>query len=262
MLEASQVLSGEIKLEQLLSSLMEVVMKNAGAEKVVLLIHQQDQLIVEAIATVSEGVTLKSIPLQTTTEVPTTLINSVKRSLKTILFDNITKEKDFIAEPYFIQQKPKSILCTPILNQGKLIGVLYLENKLTIAAFTPQRLEVIKIICSQTAISLENAQLYQKLESYSQNLELKVEERTQELKQKTTQLKSTLNKLRSTQSQLIQSEKMSSLGQLVAGIAHEINNPINFIYGNLTAAKKDVESLMELIELYQKLYPQTLPEIE
>ncbi|MDJ0554014.1 MAG: AAA family ATPase [Microcoleaceae cyanobacterium MO_207.B10] len=261
-IQASQALSREIKLEELLSSLMEVVMNNAGAEKVVLLVVQQEKLIVQAIATATKGVTLKSIPLEITSIVPTTLINLVKRNLKTIFFDNVAKEKDFIGDPYFIEQKPKSIVCTPLLNQGKLIGVLYLENKLTIAAFTPSRLEIIKLICTQAAISIENAQLYRKLEAYSHNLEHKVEERTQALTQKTTQLKSTLKTLRSTQAQLIQSEKMSSLGQLVAGIAHEINNPINFIHGNLTPAKKDVESLMELIELYQKLYPQKMPEIQ
>ncbi len=80
--------------------------------------------------------------------------------------------------------------------------------------------------------------------------------------EKATQLEATLQKLYSTQSQLIQTEKMSSLGQLVAGISHEINNPVNFIHGNLNHASQYVISLIELIDLYRKLYPQPRREIE
>ncbi|OKH39649.1 hypothetical protein NIES2119_05095 [[Phormidium ambiguum] IAM M-71] len=81
------------------------------------------------------------------------------------------------------------------------------------------------------------------------------------LRQKTEELETTLNKLQNTQTQLIQAEKMSSLGQLVAGIAHEINNPVNFIYGNIEPAKDYASNLIELIQLYQKYYPNPPSEI-
>ncbi|BAY97407.1 periplasmic sensor signal transduction histidine kinase [Tolypothrix tenuis PCC 7101] len=99
-----------------------------------------------------------------------------------------------------------------------------------------------------------------KLEVYSQNLEQKVRERTQEIQQKNLNLKQTLNELKLTQSQLIQHEKMSSLGRLVAGIAHEINNPVNFIYGNLKYTDEYTKQLLLLLQLYQKYYPN--PEVE
>jgi len=86
------------------------------------------------------------------------------------------------------------------------------------------------------------------LEQARQTLEQRVEERTQELQQ-------TLEELKQTQSQLIQSEKMSSLGQLVAGIAHEINNPVNFIYGNIEYTKSYTKDLLDLVNLYQQNYP-------
>lgn len=108
----------------------------------------------------------------------------------------------------------------------------------------------------------EQYEANQKLEAYSQTLEEKVEERTQALRQKNIVLKDTLQELKHTQSQLIQNEKMSSLGQLVAGIAHEINNPVNFIYGNLKYTDDYTQQLLLLLQLYQKHYPNPEPEIE
>ena len=83
-----------------------------------------------------------------------------------------------------------------------------------------------------------------------------------QLRQQAEELKKTLRELQHTQTHLIQSEKMSSLGQLVAGVAHEINNPVNFIYGNLTPAKEYTQDLLSLLQLYQGHYPETVPEIE
>jgi methyl-accepting chemotaxis protein len=98
-------------------------------------------------------------------------------------------------------------------------------------------------------------------QEYSQNLEIKINERTQELNDKNIQLQELVEKLHSTQVQMIQSEKMSSLGQLVAGVAHEINNPVNFIHGNLTHVQEYTANLLNFISLYQEYYPNLHPEI-
>ncbi len=82
-----------------------------------------------------------------------------------------------------------------------------------------------------------------------------------ELRQKAENLETTLRELKRTQTQLVQSEKMSSLGQLVAGVAHEINNPVNFIYGNLNHAKQYAEDLLQLLDLYGQTYPDPTAEI-
>ncbi|MDJ0772631.1 MAG: ATP-binding protein [Mastigocoleus sp. MO_167.B18] len=261
-IKASQALSSEIHIEKLITKLMQVVMENAGALKAALVLIQDDTPILKALATTDGGVKLLNLAYQNSRDIPTTVFNNVKRNLKIVVLDNATTRNNFIADSYLIQQQPKSVLCMPILNQGKLIGLLYLENKLAIGAFTRDRVSILNFLITQVAISLENAQLYHKLEDYSQTLEQKVSERTLQLTQKATELESTLKKLYSTQAQLIQAEKMSGLGQLVAGIAHEINNPISFIYGNLKPAQEYVESLIELINLYQEKYPQSLPEIQ
>jgi signal transduction histidine kinase len=170
------------------------------------------------------------------------------------VLSNAAAEGLFTADPYVAKHQLQSILCTPIINQGKLIGILYLENNLTVGAFTPQRLEVLRLLSSQVAISLENALLYNSVEQ-------KVQERTQELNEKNERLEQTLRELKLTQAQLIQTEKMSSLGQMVAGVAHEINNPVSFIYGNLNPASEYVRDLLKLIELYQEHYPEPADEI-
>ena len=102
----------------------------------------------------------------------------------------------------------------------------------------------------------------EKLEHYNQTLEHRVQERTQELHDKNEFLQETLHKLQRTQAQLIQAEKMSSLGQMVAGVAHEINNPVNFIFGNLTHAKEYLEDILNLLHLYEQEYPTPTPAIQ
>ncbi|MEG4444646.1 ATP-binding protein, partial [Microcoleus sp. AT9_B5] len=100
------------------------------------------------------------------------------------------------------------------------------------------------------------------LQKAKEELEIRVEERTAELKCQTQQLEQALSELKQAQSNLIHSEKMSSLGQLVAGIAHEINNPINFIYANVTHAREYADSLLELVNIYQEQYPNPLPTLK
>ena len=170
-LKSSQALSSEIKLEQLVSTLMQVVMANAGAQKAALLLWQDDILMVEALANNAENISILSVPVSSFAEIPATLINYVKRSLKTVVLDDATAQNNFSIDPYLMQEQPKSVLCAPILNQGKLIGLLYLENKLTIGVFTRDRTELVQLLCTQAAISIENARLYQQSQIHAQQLE-------------------------------------------------------------------------------------------
>ncbi|MCF4967312.1 ATP-binding sensor histidine kinase [Nostoc sp. CMAA1605] len=267
-IKASQALSGEIEIEKLLAILMQVVMENAGASKSALILSEENTSAL-IVTTVSHSANLASIStsfpstsLESSNDVPVTLINYVKRNREILVIDNVKTVAFIAGDRYITNQQPKSILCIPIINQGKFLGILYLENNLLTEAFTCDRVEVLKLLTTQAAISIENAMLYnnlaqahQSLEEYSHSLEAKVEARTQELHSQNQRLQQTLQELQRTQTQLIQSEKMSSLGQMIAGIAHEINNPINFIHGNITHTHEYVQDLLDLLFLYQQELP-------
>ena len=266
-IKAYQALSSEIILERLLDKLMTIVIENAGAQKGCLVVKNVDQwamvvqvnISIPAQDSYSQAPTItEKIPHSATIHVfnpnenrynlPVLLLNYVERTEENLVLDNARHSELFANDHYIITNQPKSVLCSPIIYQGKLTGILYLENNLTTGAFTPERLEVLTLLTNQVSISMENVRLYKDLQSYSQQLEIsEAEER-----EKAKQLEQALDELKLTQAQMVQSEKMSSLGQLVAGIAHEINNPVNFIYGNLTHVDEYTKDLMGLVQLYQQ----------
>ena len=255
-IKISQAISSEIVLDKLLSKLMKILMENAGAKRGVLLLLIEDELFNRAEANLdSEAVVVQETQVNECEDLPLTVINYVERSRQDVVLGNAFAEDRFTTDPYVTKVQLKSVLCTPIINGDKLIGVLYLENNLTTGAFTPERLEILRLLLPQAAVSLENAILYSSAEE-------KIQGRTQELDEKNMQLEQTLHELQRTQSQLIKSEQMSSLGRLVAGVAHEINNPVGFIYGNIGPANEYISDLLNLINLYQEHYPDPVDEIE
>ncbi|WP_242038151.1 GAF domain-containing protein [Tolypothrix sp. FACHB-123] len=425
--KASQTLSSEIHLDKLLMTLLSVLIENAGADKCALLLIKEEKLLIEAITTVGKPSTImRSLPLEDSQDLPISLINCVKRSLQPSIVINAATDALLMADDYIIRHQPKSLFCTPINYQGKLLGILYLENSLTAEVFTSDRVEVINLLCTQAAIALENASLYQQAQNYAQQLERSLAQQktlfnavtqiresldleaifaavTQNIRrilntdrvgiyqfnletgyeygefiaedvlptfpsalaikvqdhcfgenyatlykqgrfcaiadiytadvpechrailaqfqikaslvvpimeddelwgllcihqcdryrdwhsseiqfaqqiavqmgvaikqtklliqtrQQATQLEQTLQHLQETQLQLVQNEKMSALGNLVAGVAHEINNPVSFIAGNLNPAENYVQDLFGLIDLYQENLPNPSEDIQ
>ncbi len=235
LLKASQSLSKEIELDKLLAALLKLIIENAGANKCVLMLNKAGQLQVEAVMVLGQSPhVMKLVPVEASRNIARNLINTVKRTLKSTVIMDATVHPSLSNDSYVQQHQPKSLLCTPLLYQGKLLGIVYLENNLVVGAFTANRVEVVNLLCTQAAISIENAQLYQQLEAYSHTLEEKVEARTKQLKV--------------AQRQIISQEKLASLGALTAGVAHELRNPLNFVNNYAEGSAELSVDLLEAIE--------------
>ncbi len=163
-LQAAQTLSSTIELEQLLDDIVQIIMINAGAQKAGLLIPQAEEWRLRAMAQLTEdGIvesSTRSQPLTTEISVPIRVIQYVKNTQEPVLIDEGKTEISGIIEGYLLKYQPQSVLCVPLLNQGQLVAIVYLEHPTTKRVFTSHRLTIIQFLCAQAAVSLQNAQLY------------------------------------------------------------------------------------------------------
>jgi len=210
-LKTIQLLSGEMILENLLTGLMNVVAETAGAERAFLIIEEKDQKIIKASVdkSLNKIEVLKDIPYKDFSNISHTVVNHVARTGENLILENATEKLPYSNENYVSKNEIKSIVCHPLKQSGTNFAYLYLENKLVPGAFTKERVEIIQVIATQTAISLQNSILFEqtsklnkdltqeidvrktveenlrvnekRLEEYNANLENKVEERTKDL---------------------------------------------------------------------------------
>ena len=166
-LKASQVISSEMVLTLLIEKLMTIALENAGAQKGVLILEKDGEVSLEA-----EGSIARPHPAVRHAgdgfgnghpSVPLSVVNYVRRTSASLVVPDAVSDSRFVSDPYVAKHRPRSVLCIPILNQGRRTGVLYLENNVTANAFKHERIQVMQMICSQAAISLDNAHLYDEM---------------------------------------------------------------------------------------------------
>jgi PAS domain S-box-containing protein len=165
-IRVSQAVSSEIVLERLFDTVMRKAMEHAGAERGLLIVSCKEELLVEAESRIRGNdviVSLGDAPLAAGA-MPESILRYVMRTHESVILDDASSTNPFSGDPYFLQNRVRSILCLPLLNQAKLSGALYLENNLAPRVFTPDRISVLRVLVSQAAISLENTRLYRDLE--------------------------------------------------------------------------------------------------
>ncbi|NLS06287.1 AAA family ATPase [Rhizobium sp. P32RR-XVIII] len=162
-IKISEAVSGEIVLEKLIDRLMRTALEHAGAGRGVLLVPNGGKLTVEAVAeTTARDVAVGLRPLAGTMPVPEAIVNFVARTGEAVIVDDACTENTW-SDEYIRDTMPRSVLCLPLVKQGRLIALLYLENNLAPRVFTPGRIAVLKLLASQAATALENTRLYEDL---------------------------------------------------------------------------------------------------
>ncbi|PRD43112.1 histidine kinase [Phyllobacterium phragmitis] len=164
-IKISQAVSGEMVLEKLLDTLMRTALEQAGAVRSLLVLSRGAELRIVAEAAVSGDTVVVRLPDEpvSPTALPSSVLQLVLRTQEGLILHDAAIDPSFAGDTYIRQHQARSVLCLPLINQGKLIGGLYLENNLAPHVFVPARIAVLKLLASQAAISLENTRLYRDL---------------------------------------------------------------------------------------------------
>ncbi|MEG4023238.1 PAS domain S-box protein [Microcoleus sp. S13C4] len=172
-------------------------------------------------------------------------------NLEVYQIDDVATVSDPLEQKFFLEVGCKSVLDLPIKSAGGLTGVVSCISCSEVRKWTKEEVELMEAIGDQLAIAISQSELYTKSVDSARIAQ-----------EQAAKLEVTLCELQQAQTQLVQAEKMSSLGQMVAGIAHEINNPVTFIFGNLTYTEEYARNLMKLVQMYRDEYPEPSPALQ
>jgi len=228
LMKSALALSAEVDLNRLMQKIMTVVLESSGAQHGYLLIKEADDLLVATESHVGKKhiVNRRHLSLsQTSGNISRAIVNYVLRTRKKVLLHDAMAAGEFQNTPEVQALKLRSVLCLPVIKQNELIGLLYLENRLSPGVFTAEKTDMTELLTAQAAISLENARLLE-------------------------QTRRAYTQLQENQEHMLQMEKLSALGTLVGGVAHEINNPLmgimNFV--EFAANKSNDEKSKQVLD--------------
>jgi|GEM_PF-2875905 len=184
-IQSSQALSGEIKYSKLIDRMMKIMMENSGASRAFLVLDSDGVQTIEAESwmqdTIVTQISSVRVDEQSAEHFPLTVINYVSRTRQLLVLDNAARSDKFSLDTYIIKHNVMSLLCLPVIAREKMAGLICLENRTLAGLFSPDRVNILEIISSQAAISIQNSKLYDQLEEYSKKLEDKVRERMREI---------------------------------------------------------------------------------
>lgn len=212
-IEAARAISGELALDRVLERMMRLVLENAGAQRGFLLLEREGRLRVEAAISVDPDVVRvgPGRPVdEIAGELALSIVGYVASTHAGVVVGDAGRHPRFADDPYVARARPLSIACLPLSHQGRLTGVLYLENNLARDAFTPARSELLQVLSAQAASAVENAMLYasvrdatERLRRANETLERQVAERTEELRRANAELWSEMDVARKIQTVLL-----------------------------------------------------------
>jgi predicted ATPase/signal transduction histidine kinase len=245
---AAQAISGEIVLERLLTTLTELLIENAGAQTGALILASQGDWEIRALRALENGpVEVVELPLAQA-RLARGVVQYALRTGQKVTLGDARQDARFGQDEYIRRQAPRSLLCAPLAHKGRLLGALYLENNLLVDAFSEGRLSGLDILLAQVGVSLENARLFARERQQAEELEELVSHRTRELRQANESLRQESCHRERMENELRLGQKLQAVGQLAAGVAHEINTPMQYIQDNLTFVREVSERWQGLDE--------------
>jgi signal transduction histidine kinase len=238
LVKSSLALSAEIDQEKLLGKIMEVVLQSSGAQHGYLLVQNVGEWAVRAASHVAEEVCLETElrPLHTVTEVCQGIVHYACRTYNPVVLADAQIAPEFRDLPEVIQLGLRSLLCLPLLRQGNLVGLLYLENRLAANVFTADKVRITELLSQQAAISLENARLIAEIGQFNAALEQRVAEEVAHNREK--------------DHLLIQQSRLAVMGEMINNIAHQWRQPLNalgLVLGNLQDAAQYEELTLDYL---------------
>jgi histidine kinase len=251
--KASTTISGEVVFEKLLEKLLKIVVENAGAQNGFIILSRGEKLFVEAIARFENNWEYQNVgqPLDSVSGLAHSIVQLAYHTSETLIINDANKDMRFDKDEHVKRMKPKSVLCMPVLQYGKCLAILYLENNLASGAFTPDRLEILNLLSGQIAISLQNAELYE-------NLEQKVSERTQTIELQKMELEKEKEKSDSLLLNILPYETAEELKRTGTYKPRKYDNVTimftDFVDFTKLSEKLTVEELVDLIDYCYKKF--------